>query len=192
VAFHEMGHALLARALPGSETVHKVSIIPRGIGALGYTLRRPTEERYLATREELLRQIVVLLGGRASEKLVFGHWSTGAADDLTRATEIARDMVTRYGMEDSLGHVAFQAERARFLDTGQMLVDQQLHVAPATQQRIDESVRAIVGTAFERATAVLQANRELLERGARALLERETLEEQALDELSAQLKLPAS
>jgi cell division protease FtsH len=193
VAYHEMGHALLARALPGAETVHKVSIIPRGIGALGYTLRRPTEERYLMTREDLMRQIVVLLGGRAAEKLVFGHLSTGAADDLSRATEIALDMVTRYGMEESLGHVAFQAEHPRFLEAGggQAVAEPELHVAPATQQRIDESVRAIVGNAFDRAIALLTANRAVLERGARALLERETLDEQALGELSRDLRVAA-
>ncbi|HEY9025671.1 MAG TPA: ATP-dependent zinc metalloprotease FtsH, partial [Burkholderiaceae bacterium] len=187
VAYHEMGHALLARALPGAETVHKVSIIPRGVGALGYTLRRPTEDRYLTTRDELLRQIVVLLGGRAAENLVFGHWSTGAADDLSRATEIARDMVTRYGMEEALGHVAFQAERSRFLEGGETL-GPELKVSPATQQRIDEAVRAIVGTAFERAIGLLAVNRAVLERGARALLERETLDEPALRELSSDLR----
>ncbi|HET9645450.1 MAG TPA: cell division protein FtsH, partial [Burkholderiaceae bacterium] len=164
---------------------------PRGIGALGYTLRRPTEERYLMTREDLTRQIVVLLGGRAAEKLVFGHLSTGAADDLSRATEIALDMVTRYGMEESLGHVAFQAEHPRFLDAngGQALAEPELHVAPATQQRIDESVRAIVGNAFDRAIAALTVNRDVLERGAAALLERETLDEQALGELGRDLQV---
>ena len=99
VAYHEMGHALVAMALPGSDPVHKVSIIPRGIGALGYTIQRPTEDRFLMTREELENKMAVLLGGRAAEHIVFGHLSTGAADDLSKVTNIARSMVMRYGMD---------------------------------------------------------------------------------------------
>ena len=125
VAYHEIGHALVARALPGSDPVHKISIVPRGVGALGYTLQRPSEDRYLLTKNDLLRRIMVLLGGRAAELLVFGHLSTGAADDLARATQIARDMVTRYGMDDSLGFVAFETQRPRFLE-GVMPPDQVL------------------------------------------------------------------
>jgi cell division protease FtsH len=102
VAYHEMGHALVALALPGTDPVHKVSIIPRGIGALGYTIQRPTEDRFLMTREELEHKMAVLLGGRAAEKLVFGQLSTGAADDLAKVTDIARDMVMRYGMDEAL------------------------------------------------------------------------------------------
>src|SRR5512139_3574454 len=116
VAYHEMGHELVALALPGSDAVHKVSIIPRGIGALGYTIQRPTEDRYLMTREELEHKIMVLLGGRAAEVLIFGQLSTGAADDLAKVTDIARDMVTRYGMDEALGYVAYDAEKPRFLD----------------------------------------------------------------------------
>jgi cell division protease FtsH len=107
VAHHEMGHALIALALPGSDAVHKVSIVPHGIGALGYTLQRPCEDRYLVQRRELDHKIAVLLGGRAAERLVFGELSTGAADDIARATAIARDMVTRYGMDEGLGHVSY-------------------------------------------------------------------------------------
>lgn len=109
VAHHEMGHALVALALPETDPVHKISIIPRGIGALGYTLQRPTEDRFLMTRTDLEHKIVVLLGGRAAEKLVFGELSTGAADDLARATDIARDMITRFGMDEGLGYIAFEA-----------------------------------------------------------------------------------
>jgi cell division protease FtsH len=116
VAYHEMGHALVALALPGTDPVHKVSIIPRGIGALGYTIQRPTEDRFLMTRAELEHKIMVLLGGRAAEKLVFGHLSTGAADDLAKVTDIARDMVMRYGMVEELGYVAYEAQRPRFLE----------------------------------------------------------------------------
>ena len=115
VAYHEMGHALVAMSLPGADPVHKISIIPRGIGALGYTIQRPIEDRYLMTRDELENKMAVLLGGRAAEKLVFDHLSTGAADDLAKVTDIARSMVMRYGMEEKLGHVAYEAERPLFL-----------------------------------------------------------------------------
>jgi cell division protease FtsH len=115
IAFHEMGHALVALSIPGSDPVHKVSIIPRGIGALGYTIQRPTDERYLMTREELENKIAVLLGGRAAEKLVFDEVSTGAADDLAKATEIARSMVARYGMDETLGYVTYDIDRGGFL-----------------------------------------------------------------------------
>jgi len=191
VAYHEMGHALVARALPGTDAVHKVSIIPRGIGALGYTLQRPTEDRYLMTRDELLRRIAVLLGGRAAEKLVFGHLSTGAADDLARATDIARDMVTRYGMEESLGHVAFTRQPPRLLEGAMPPQAGEIDASEATRQRIDEAVRDIVMGAFEQASAILADNRAVLERSAQALLARETLDEAALDELAAGLRAPA-
>src|SRR5437763_5009978 len=115
VAHHEMGHALVALSIPGSDKVHKVSIIPRGIGALGYTIQRPTEDRFLMTREELENKMAVLLGGRAAELIVFGHLSTGAADDLRRVTDIARSLVTRYGMSEKLGHVAYDRDTRSFL-----------------------------------------------------------------------------
>jgi len=115
VAYHELGHTLVALALPGTDPMHKVSIIPRGIGALGYTIQRPTEDRFLMTREELENKIAVLLGGRAAEKLVFGHLSTGADDDMDKATDIARSMVTRYGMDEKLGYVTYDAGKGSFL-----------------------------------------------------------------------------
>ncbi len=111
VAYHELGHAMVALALPGTETVHKVSIIPHGVGALGYTIQRPTEDRYLMTRGELEYKMAGLLGGRASEQLVFGEISTGAADDIAKATDIARAMVLRYGMSEALGNVAYDRDR---------------------------------------------------------------------------------
>jgi cell division protease FtsH len=119
VAHHEMGHALVAMALPGVDPVHKVSIIPRGIGALGYTIQRPTEDRFLMTREELQNKMAVLLGGRAAEWIIYGHLSTGAADDLVKVTDIARAIVTRYGMTEKLGHVALEKDRRSFLATDQ-------------------------------------------------------------------------
>jgi len=188
VAFHEMGHALVALAQPGSDPVHKVSIIPRGIGALGYTLQRPTEDRYLMTRTELGRRIAVLMGGRAAEKLVFGELSTGAADDIARATEMARDMVVRFGMDEDLGHVAYEAQRPAFLDTAVGMAPSSPAVSPETQRRIDEAIRAITGQAFERATTILQDNRAVLERSARELLEHETLDEAAIRALTTDLK----
>jgi cell division protease FtsH len=191
VAFHEMGHALVALSLPGTDAVHKVSIIPRGIGALGYTIQRPTEDRFLMTREELEHKIMVLLGGRAAEKLVFGQLSTGAADDLAKVTDIARDMVTRYGMDEAIGYVAWEPQRATLLDVPG-LASGGCPRSPETQQHIDAAVRAIVMDAFERTTALLQQHRALLDRGARELLARETLDEAALRTLTAGLRGPAA
>ncbi len=193
VAYHEIGHALVALAQPGTEAVHKVSIIPRGVGALGYTLQRPTEDRYLMTREELQRKISVLLGGRAAEHLVFNHLSTGAADDLTRATSIAHEMVTRYGMESQLGHVAYDAQAPRFLGAPAPTEPARLPVSEATLRRIDEAVRALVDEGFARARDILAINRNVLERLARKLLERETLSAEELLELAHDLRpLPSA
>ena len=188
VAYHEMGHALVALALPGSDAVHKVSIIPRGIGALGYTIQRPTEDRYLMTRRELERKIAVLLGGRAAEKLVFGELSTGAADDLAKASNIARDMVSRYGMDEGLGYVALEAQRSAMLDLPAAFGQSGPAVSEDTRRRIDEAIRALVMDAFARATAILELNREVLERSARSLLEQETLDEPAIRKLTTDLK----
>jgi len=180
-AYHEMGHALVAIALPGTDRVHKISIIPRGIGALGYTIQRPTEDRFLMTRDELEHKIMVLLGGRAAEHVVYGHLSTGAADDLAKATDIARDMATRYGMVEELGYLAYDERAPTLLDpTGLAQPQHGLVASPETQQRIDEAVRAIVMDAFARARALLVERRDLLERCARELLAKETLDEAQL------------
>lgn len=188
VAFHEMGHALVALAQTGTDPVHKVSIIPHGIGALGYTIQRPTEDRYLVTRPELEQKIAVLLGGRAAEKLVFDVLSTGAADDLAKATDIARDMVTRYGMDEDLGYVAFEPARQQMLDLPAGMLPRDNAASEDTQRRIDNAIRRLVMDGFDRASTILSANREVLERGARSLLEKETLDEAALRDLSAQLQ----
>ena len=180
VAHHEMGHALV---LPETDPVHKISIIPRGIGALGYTLQPPTEDRFLMTRTDLEHKIAVLLGGRAAEKLVFGELSTGAADDLARATDIARDMITRFGMDEGLGYIAFEAQRPRFLDTPE-LAHGGCRVAESTQARIDQAIRDIVMGVFERAYRILDINRAVLERCARELLARETLDESDIRQLT--------
>ncbi|MCL5060025.1 MAG: ATP-dependent metallopeptidase FtsH/Yme1/Tma family protein, partial [Candidatus Thermoplasmatota archaeon] len=182
VAYHEMGHALVALSLPGTDPVHKVSIIPRGIGALGYTIQRPTEDRYLMTREELENKMAVLLGGRAAERLVFDHLSTGAADDLAKVTDIARSMVMRYGMHGKLGHVAYEAEHPAFLQVPGAMPGAREY-SEETASEIDRAVRMIVQDAFDRAVATLKARRDTLDRGARELLAHETLTEDELREL---------
>ena len=184
VAYHEMGHALVAVSLPGTDPVHKVSIIPRGVGALGYTIQRPTEDRFLMTREELENKMSVLLGGRAAELTVFGHLSTGAADDLRRVTDIARSMVTRYGMSERLGSVAYDRDPRGYL-TGPELPSPQREetYAEETAAAIDEEVRGIVRVAMDRTLAILRDKRDVLERSARRLLEKETLDEKDLAEL---------
>ena len=178
VAHHEMGHALVAAALPGTDAVHKISIIPRGIGALGYTIQRPTEDRYLMTREELDNKMAVLLGGRAAEHLVFEHLSTGAADDLAKATDIARSMVTRFGMGTALGPVTYQTEPSSFL--GQAFGSQRLY-GEETAREIDVAVRGIIEAQFQRARALLATNRALLDEAARVLLAKETLAGEELE-----------
>jgi cell division protease FtsH len=184
VAHHEMGHALVAFSLPGSDPVHKVSIIPRGVGALGYTIQRPTEDRFLMTREELESKMSVLLGGRAAELIIFEHLSTGAADDLRRVTDIARSMVTRYGMSDRLGGVAYDRDPRSFL-TGPNLpsFQHEQDYADETAAAIDEEVRGIVQHAMDRALAILRQKRDILERSAHRLLEKETLDENDLREI---------
>jgi cell division protease FtsH len=188
VAYHEMGHALVALALPGTDSVHKVSIIPRGVGALGYTIQRPTEDRYLMTREELENKIAVLLGGRAAEKLVFGQLSTGAVDDLAKATDIARDMVARYGMHEELGYVAYQESHPRFLEAPGGPTQGGWRVSEHTAEQIDEAIRNLVMGVFERTYQLLSRNRPILDRCAQALLSRETLDESAIRELTQGLR----
>jgi cell division protease FtsH len=178
VAHHEMGHALVALSLPGTDKVHKVSIIPRGIGSLGYTIQRPTEDRYLMTRQELENKMAVLLGGRAAEHIVFGELSTGASDDLVKVSDIARSIVTRYGMTEELGQVVYEKSSHSFLggEMPQMPYIERSY-SEATARDIDAAVKAIVDGAFRRTVALLRAQRDTLERGARLLLEHETLDE---------------
>ncbi|MFZ5719295.1 MAG: ATP-dependent zinc metalloprotease FtsH, partial [Pseudomonadota bacterium] len=167
VAHHEMGHALVGLALPGVEQVHKVSIIPRGVGALGYTIQRPTEDRFLMTREELENKMCALLGGRAAEWIVYGHLSTGAADDLRKVTDIARSMVTRYGMSKRLGPVSYDREPRSFLATGDAPAPflREKDFGEATSDAIDEEVRTLVEAAFARTVEILESRRAALERG---------------------------
>jgi cell division protease FtsH len=189
VAHHEMGHTLVAMSLPGTDTVHKVSIIPRGIGALGYTIQRPSEDRFIQTREELENRMCVLLGGRAAEHVIFHHISTGAADDLAKVTSIARDMVARYGMDEKLGPVSYDQERPMFLQGAPGVGGwNERSYSDETAHAIDGAVQRIVERAFARSAAILEQQRDLLERGAALLLERETLDEGDLRGLQAQIR----
>jgi cell division protease FtsH len=175
VAYHELGHAFVAKVLPGTDEVHKVSIIPRGIGALGYTIQRPTEDRYLMTAAELKNKMAVLLGGRAAEVLVFDELSTGAADDLDKATDIARSMVTRYGMDEVLGQVAYAEQRPSFLGDMQMPTANNRQYSDATAREIDHAVRTLIDVAFNTAAEILKQHRNVLDTTAQILLEKETL-----------------
>ena len=185
IAFHETGHALVRLALPGVETVHKVSIIPRGIGALGYNIQRPTEDRYLMTEAELLNKMAVLMGGRAAEVLVFEVLSTGAADDLSQATNIARTMVTRYGMHKTLGQVTYDEERHPFLSQSDSYLSTIRTYSDQTAWQIDEAVRQLIESAFDKATRILEMNRQLLEETAATLLAKETLTAEELPAVKA-------
>lgn len=188
VAHHEMGHALVAMALPGADPVHKVSIIPRGVGALGYTIQRPTEDRFLMTREELEDKMAVLLGGRAAEQVIFGHLSTGAADDLMKVTDIARAMVTRYGMSEQLGHVALERDRRSFLSADMPYYGpQERSHSDETAAVIDREVKRIVDESFNRTVELLNGVRHILEKSAQLLLERETLDADDLRSFRAEI-----
>jgi len=191
VAFHEMGHALVALALPGSDRVHKVSIIPRGIGSLGYTIQRPIEDRFLMTRRELEDKMAVLLGGRAAESLVFGDVSTGAADDLAKVTDIARSMVMRFGMDATLGNVAYEHRQPSLLGA-ELAVPQVKEYSEDTARSIDQAVREIVAHRFQAARAILQGQRTRLEAGASQLLEQETLTEVQLQQILAMVPADAA
>jgi len=173
VAYHEMGHALVAANLPGVDPVQKVSIIPRGIGALGYTMQRPTEDRFLLTVTELKNRIAVLMGGRASERLIFdGNVSTGATDDLQRATEIAVEMVTKYGMDTTVGQRTYASKPSMFLQAAQ---DAVVSAAEDTGREIDLAVRALVEAGDVTARKILEEHRADLEAGVVLLIEKESL-----------------
>jgi cell division protease FtsH len=175
VAYHEMGHAIVATALPGMDPVHKVSMIPRGVGALGYTMQRPTEDRFLLSRSDLENRLAVLLGGRAAEMLIFNEASTGAADDLNKCTDIARNMVARFGMHDTLGLVTYETPRQTFLNENAFSHFAEREFSEETAREIDCAVRELTTSAFEKALSILRKFRPQLEQGARLLLEKETL-----------------
>ena len=174
VAYHEMGHALAAASLVGMDPVHKVSIIPRSVGALGYTLQRPTEDRFLITLRELKDRMLVLLAGRAAEHLVFDEVSTGAADDLAKVTDIARQIVTRFGMSSELGQAVLERQSASYLGE-QAISLREKDYSEQTAREVDLCVKALIEEAYARARTLLQSRRAELEQGARLLLEKETL-----------------
>ncbi|MFV8249859.1 ATP-dependent zinc metalloprotease FtsH [Bdellovibrio bacteriovorus] len=186
VAHHEMGHAIMACLFPGVDKVQKISIIPRGLGSLGYTMQRPTEDRYLMTRPELLDKICVLLGGRVAEELIFGEVSTGASDDLVRVTNIAEALVTRYGMSEVLGNIVFEQPTGNFIEVpGAGYRNRTYSEKSATE--IDQEIRQIVAACALRTRESLAANLKILKKGAAQLLEKETLGELEIELLMRDL-----
>jgi cell division protease FtsH len=188
VAYHEVGHALVGAVMPGGGKVAKISIIPRGMAALGYTLQMPTEDRFLMSESELKDQIATMLGGRAAEEVVFNSITTGASNDLQRATDLAERMVTTYGMSDILGPLAYERGESNFL--GQGMGNPRRMVSDDTAKAIDEEVKSIVENAHQKAVAILEKNRDLLEQIAQQILEVEVIEGGKLQSLLEQAKLP--
>jgi cell division protease FtsH len=181
VAYHEMGHAIVALSLPGTDPVQKISIIPRGIAALGYTMQTPTEDRFLMSKTELLNKIATLLGGRAAEEIVFEDISTGAHNDLARATDIARSMVKEYGMSAKVGQVYFVREkRNKFLN---FPMEGAVEYSEATAELIDSEVREIVNNQYSKAMEIIREKKEILGKGAKILLEKEKIEKEELKAL---------
>ena len=174
VAYHEMGHALAASSLPAMDPVHKVSIVPRAIGSLGYTLQRPTEDHFLISCQMLKDRIVVLMAGRAAEFLAYGQISTGAADDLARATDIARQLITRFGMSPELGQSVLERQSATYLGERMQGMGEKDY-SEQTAREVDLGIRALIDEAYGRAKALLESRRADLDTGARLLLEKETL-----------------
>lgn len=187
VAYHEAGHALVAESVPNGDPVRKISIIPRGIAALGYTQQLPTEDRYLMTKSELEDRIAVLLGGRVAEEMVFEDVSTGAQNDLQRATDLARAMVTEYGMSQRLGLVTFQKERRSIFLEGPAIPRD---YSEERARIIDEEIGRILAEAHQRVRGLLEERRDLLEKVACALLEREVMEGAELRELIQEAGFP--
>ena len=178
VAYHELGHAMVALSLPGTDPVQKISIIPRGIAALGYTVQVPTEDRFLMKKTELLNKIAILLGGRAAEEIIFSDISTGAHNDLAKATDIARSMVKEYGMSKKVGQVYYAREkRARFLDLG---LEGAVEYSEATSEMIDHEVREIINDQYATAEQILREKKVVLEKAAKLLLEKEKIEGEEL------------
>jgi cell division protease FtsH len=181
VAYHEVGHALVALSLPGTDPVRKISIIPRGVAALGYTLQVPTEDRFLMAKSELLNKIAVLLGGRAAEEIHFQDVSTGAHNDLARATDIARSMVKEYGMSLELGHIYFEKDRQKqFLEMG---LPTAKDYSEQTAEVIDREIKTILDAQYEVAKNLLTTHKKILDKGASLVLKEESIEGDRLKQL---------
>ena len=189
VAYHEVGHALVGQLMAGGSKVEKISIVPRGMAALGYTLQLPTEDRFLKDEHELRGEIATLLGGRSAEEIVFGNITTGAANDLQRATDVAERMVTTYGMSDVLGPLAYeQGQQNAFL--GNQMPNPRRTVSETTAQAIDGEVKEIVEASHQKALDILNHNRDLLETISKKLLEVEVIEGETLYDLLSQVQDP--
>jgi cell division protease FtsH len=188
VAYHEVGHALVGALMPGRGKVEKISIVPRGVGALGYTLQMPDEDRFLMMEDEIRGQIATLLGGRAAESLVFGKVSTGASDDIQKATNLAEKAITLYGMSDTLGPIAFASNQSQFLDSD---TNARRAVSGDVAIEIDRLLKETIDRANSMAAAILEHNRELLESTTKVLLDREVLEGEPLRAILCQVKAPA-
>ncbi|MBC6456280.1 MAG: cell division protein FtsH, partial [Hormoscilla sp. SP5CHS1] len=187
VAYHEVGHALVGALTAGKAKVAKISIVPRGMAALGYTLQMPTEDRFLLDEKEIRGEIATLLGGRAAEEIIFGSITTGAANDLQRATDLAERMVTTYGMSKILGPLAYEkGQQNSFLGDNPM--NPRRMVSDETAKAIDEEVKEIVEHAHEHALSILEGNRDLLEKIAQQILATETIEGEDLQSLLAQVQ----
>jgi len=187
VAHHEMGHALVSCALNLNESIHKISIIPRGIGSLGYTIQRPTEDRYLMTKNELQNKMATLLGGCAAELLIFNHFSTGSSDDLDKATEIAWNVITRYGMSKKLGFVVYDKTQSSFLNENNSSFKTRFY-SDETAREIDCAVRELLEAGIEKAKNILEKNIDILKQSAAILIEKETLTEDDLKPYFLNLK----
>jgi cell division protease FtsH len=188
VAYHELGHAVVALSLPGTDPVHKISIIPRGVAALGYTMQVPTEDRFLMSKTELLNKIATLLGGRAAEELVYGDISTGAHNDLAKATEIAKSMVKEYGMSSKVGQVYFaRPKKAQFMDWGGMNEEE---YSQSTAELIDAEITQIIKEQYAKALALLKGKRSVLDKAAKVLLEKEKIEGEELKAIMGEESLP--
>jgi cell division protease FtsH len=189
VAHHELGHAIVAMSLPGTDPVQKITIIPRGIAALGYTMQVPTEDRFLMSRSELENKVATLLGGRAAEEIVSGDISTGAHNDLSRATDIARSMVKEYGMS-KIGQVYYAADRrAQFLSA---LPEGRGEYSEATAQAIDQEINDIINAQYARAVGILKTKTDILKRAVMVLLEKETIDGNELKSLLGEVAASAA
>jgi len=188
VAYHEVGHAIIAALMPGAGKVEKISVVPRGVGALGYTLQLPEEDRFLMVEDEIRGRIATLLGGRSAEELIFGKVSTGASDDIQKVTDLAERTITLYGMSDQLGPVAFEKSQQEFLGG---YSNPRRPISPKVAEEIDREVKEIVDRAHQMALSILEQNRDLLEETAQALLQQEILEGVELRDRLNQVQAPA-